>query len=95
MNGIGKIYTMTFMGASDARFELDDPNHLYTMAIGESYPLTIEAYGVSDCSHPPSPSRSSGGPYYSGTWHTLGRVSILNHTQAQASINPIHGSVYP
>ena len=87
---------MTMMGASDARFEIDDPDHLYTMAIGESYPLTIEAYGVSDYGNPPEVLvEVKGGPYYTD-WQSLGRVTILNQTQTDAARFPIHlDSVYP
>ena len=61
------------MGAADAQFDLgpNDWSH-YTIAIGESYPLEISAYGVGDYgAHPEILVEVRGGPYYGSRYQTL------------------------
>lgn len=89
---------MTFMGAADAQFDLDPSqwSH-YTVAIGESYPVEINAYGVTDYGASPEILvEVRGGPFYGGTWHQLGRVAVHHRTQADANRAPMRiDSVHP
>jgi len=89
---------LTMMGASDAQFALapSEWSH-YTVAIGERYPVQVHAYGVEDYgSSPEVLVEVRGGPFYGGDWHTLGRLSVHNRTQAEATSNPlVLDSVHP
>ena len=89
---------LTLMGAADAQFELD-PNAWthYTIAIGESYPLEINAYGVGDYgANPEVLVEVRGGPYYGNQYQVLGRLTIPHRTQEEANRTPLLlDSVHP
>ena len=89
---------LTLMGAADAQFDLDPSlwTH-YTVAIGQSYPLEINAYGVGDYGASPEIMvEVRGGPYYGGSWQQLGRVTVPHRTQGDANRSPmILDSVHP
>ncbi len=81
----------SFVGLSDARYNLP-PNQWqgYSAAVGESFPIEIYAYGVSDHTHAPEVVvEAKGGPLYGNTWTRLGKAVINNKTRAQAGAKPI------
>lgn len=89
---------LTLMGAADAQFDLSPSEWThYTIAIGESYPLEINAYGVGDYgAHPEVLVEVRGGPYYGGQYQVLGRLAIPHRTQEEANRSPlVLDSVHP
>ncbi len=94
----------SFGGLGEARYSELVPDQRwpgYTMAVGENYPVEIEAWGIEDLGYPPEMLVEIKGSTWATVsggeeWLTLGRVLVNNKTVKQAQENPvIFDSPYP
>ena len=84
---------ISFAGLSVGRLERppapDEGWNGYTQAVDQRVPIKLWTYGVSDFGQAPEVVvEARGGPFYGGTWHRIGKITVYHTRRLDAQVAP-------